>query len=85
MRVQWCGSQKPLWGKCRVSNYIEMTQLPHWCRQEVSSRFTRYLQVTVLHLLVLQQQQHSASGVKADVDLQTRVAGAPPTLRPTAV
>lgn len=33
----------------------------------------------------MQQQQHSASGVEADVDLQTRVAGAPPTLWPTAV
>lgn len=54
-------------------------------RQEVGSRVAGYLRVAVLRLLVMQQLQHPAGGVDADVDLQTRVAGAPPALGPTAV
>lgn len=54
-------------------------------RQEVGSRVTGYLRVAVLRLLVVQQQQHPASGIEADIDLQTRVAGAPPALGPAAV
>lgn len=54
-------------------------------RQEVGSRVTWYLRVAVLRLLVVQQQQHPAGGVEADIDLQTRVAGAPPALGPAAV
>lgn len=51
----------------------------------MGSRVSGYLRVAVLRLLVVQQQQHPAGGVEADIDLQTRVAGAPPALGPAAV